>query len=46
MKSKGFSTGIWVFGATPDRFCVTGYIQVETLKNHWIELPRFPISLA
>ncbi len=25
MKSKGFSTGIWVFGATPDRFCVTGY---------------------
>jgi len=25
MKSKGFSTGIWVFGATPDRFCVSGY---------------------
>jgi xylose isomerase len=22
---KGYSTGIWVFGKTPDRFCVSGY---------------------
>ena len=36
MKSLGFATGIWVFGETPDRFCVSGYkpkVSIEEALN-------------
>lgn len=33
MKSKGFATGIWVFGACPDRFCVKGYKEEVPIEK-------------
>ncbi len=32
MESKGFATGIWVFGACPDRYCVRGYKEDHPLE--------------
>lgn len=32
MKSKGFATGIWVFGSCPDRYCVRGYKEGFSLE--------------
>lgn len=33
MKSKGFATGIWVFGGCPDRFCPRGYKEDVPLEK-------------
>ncbi len=33
MKFKGFATGVWVFGACPDRFCTGGYKKSSTLEE-------------
>jgi len=33
VKSKGFATGIWVFGACPDRFCPRGYKEDVPLEK-------------
>lgn len=33
MKSKGFATGIWVFGGCPDRFCPRGYKEDVPLER-------------
>ncbi len=32
MKNRGFATGIWVFGACPDRYCVQGYKEGFSLQ--------------
>ena len=33
MKSKGFATGIWVFGGCPDRFCPRGYKEELSMER-------------
>ena len=33
MKSKGFATGVWVFGSCPDRFCTKGYKKEVSLEE-------------
>lgn len=43
MKSKGFATGIWVFGGCPDRFCPRGYkedVPLERALDAIAEVPE------